>query len=242
MLTLYTYSKNNVGLCTATNQAAAIATTKYILYTHDDMYFCPNWDNVLSKEINSLSSNSYYISGTMIEKEGGHIRKDFGDNYENFNEEKLLREINNINFFNHQGSHWAPHIIHAEYWKKVGGFSEEFNPGIGSDPDLNMKLWKSGIRIFKGLGNFKVYHFGSIILRKKKNFKRNNGTKTFLKKWGITPTFFVKHYLRGGKFTDGQILCQKFNGPLTAPKTSFNYYLELLICKIKLLYYKLTKS
>ena len=36
--------------------------------------------------------------------------------------------------------------------------------------DLNMKLWKEGVRIFKGLQNFKIYHFGSIIftLPKKK--------------------------------------------------------------------------
>ena len=34
-------------LCTATNLAASLeATTKYILYSHDDMYFCPNWDKV----------------------------------------------------------------------------------------------------------------------------------------------------------------------------------------------------
>ena len=45
-------------------------------------------------------------------------------------------------------------------WDVVGGFSEEFNPGIASDPDFNMKLWKHGVRIFKGLNDFKVYHFG----------------------------------------------------------------------------------
>ena len=44
-----------------------------------------------------------------------------------------------------------------------------------------MKLWKSGVRIFKGIANFRVYHFGSISLRKKTDLKRNNGAKTFLK-------------------------------------------------------------
>ena len=66
-------------------------------------------------------------------------------------------------------------------WDKVGGFSEEFNPGIGSDPDFNMKLWKEGVRIFKGLNDFKVYHFGSLTTRKKKNLIQNRGDKTFLK-------------------------------------------------------------
>ena len=31
----------------------------------------------------------------------------------------------------------------------MGGFSEEFFPGTGSDPDLNIKLWNAGVRIFK---------------------------------------------------------------------------------------------
>ena len=28
-------------------------------------------------------------------------------------------------------------------WNKIGGFSEEFFPGTGSDPDLNMKLMET---------------------------------------------------------------------------------------------------
>ena len=40
-------------------------------------------------------------------------------------------------------------------------------PGSGSDPDFNMKLWNIGIRIFKGINDCKVYHFGSVVLRKK---------------------------------------------------------------------------
>ena len=51
--------------------------------------------------------------------------------------------------------------------EKVGGFSEEFSPGAGSDPDLNMKLWNEGVRIFKCLNQSRVYHFGSITIRKK---------------------------------------------------------------------------
>ena len=78
---------------------------------------------------------------------------------------------------------------------KVGGFSEEFFPGSGSDPDFNMKLWNIGIRIFKGINNFKVYHFGSIVLRNKlnktkiKNKYIIKGSKLFLLKWGISIKF-----------------------------------------------------
>jgi len=237
----YTYTEKNIGLCSATNTAASKSSTQYILYTHDDMYFCPGWDVALLKEIKELNTNSYYISGTMIEQSSGHIQLDCGSNFLDFDERLLLEKYNAVKFFDHQGSHWAPHLIHKSLWDKIGGFSQEFNPGIGSDPDLNMKLWASGVRIFKGLNKFRVYHFGSVVLRKKKNFKRNNGTRTFLLKWGFTPIFFVKHYLRGGVFKFNKIICNKFYEPLEEPKKNTSFYLDLFICKIKLFYLKIFK-
>ena len=43
---------------------------------------------------------------------------------------------------------------------EVGGFSEEFSPGLGSDPDFNMKLWNKGVRLLKDLKNveFIIFH------------------------------------------------------------------------------------
>ena len=231
----FTYSPKNLGLCTGVNTAARKAKTNYILYSHDDMYFCPGWDVCLEKEVKKLNTDKFYISASMIEKNSGHIQFDAGDNFSNFDEDKLLKNFENISYFDFQGSHWAPHLIHKKTWNEIGGFSEEFNPGMGSDPDLNMKLWQYGVRIFKGLSGFKVYHFGSISLRKKKNFSVNNGTKTFLKKWKITPTFFTKHYLRGGIFSDNKIICKSYDGPINEPIKNFSYLKDLIKCKIKLL-------
>ena len=96
-----------------------------------------------------MPNNLYYLSGTMLQN--GQVSLDCGDNLENFNEGKLLNKYKDINFYDFQGSTWAPHLIHRDIWEKVGGFSEEYFPGTGSDPDLNMKLWKIGVRTFKGL-------------------------------------------------------------------------------------------
>ena len=164
----FTYSNKNIGLCSAVNQAANLATTNYILYTHDDMYFLPNWDKVLENEIKKTNNNFFYFSGTMIQEKGADLILDAGTDFNNFDETYLLKNYKNINIHDHQGSHWAPHVVHKDIWNKIGGFSEEFNPGDGSDSDLNMKLWNSGVRIFKGLNDFKIYHFGSISMRKKK--------------------------------------------------------------------------
>ena len=220
----YTYSETNIGLCSAVNKAAKLATTKYILYTHDDMYFLPSWDSILKKEIELLDTKFFYLSGTMIQRKGADLTLDAGNDHKDFNERYLLDNYQKINITDHQGSHWAPHLINKDVWNLVKGFSEEFDPGDGSDSDLNMKLWNCGVRIFKGLNDFKVYHFGSISMRKKKNLRKNNGTKTFLKKWGITPKFFFKYYLKTG---------YKYDGPLKNPKKSLSYFIGLMICKIK---------
>ena len=120
-------------------------------------------------------------------------------------------------------------------WDKVGGFSEEFFPGTGSDPDLNMKLWMEGVRIFKGINNFKVYHFGSIVTRKYKNHPTiktesgSKGAKIFLLKWGMTINFFKKFILNSDT---------KYKGELKLPNKNLKFYYYLLICKLNFLYIK----
>ena len=220
----YTFSNHNIGLCSSINKAYKLSTNNYLLYCHDDMYFLPNWDSVLRTEVKKLDSIYFYLSGTMIQQSGADLTLDCGDSFSDFNENYLLENYEKINMYDHQGSHWAPHLIHKSIWERVGGFSEAFNPGDASDSDLNMKLWQEGVKIFKGINAFKVYHFGSISMRKKKNILRNDGSKTFLKKWGITTKFFFKHYLKTGSIYDG---------PLKEPKKDLLFFVDLLICKIK---------
>tara|TARA_Y100000591_G_scaffold68841_1_gene57046 strand:- start:18 stop:884 length:867 start_codon:yes stop_codon:yes gene_type:complete len=234
----YTKSKVNIGLCSGVNSAAKISNQDYILYSHDDMFFLPNWDDFLIQEIKSIKHNKFYLSMTQISYTKGikgnlqHIHYDCGKNLDNFNKEKLLENFNKFDFRNLQGSHWAPHLIHKSLWNKIGGFSEEFNPGFASDPDLNMKLWHQGVRIFKGVSKSRLYHFGSVTTRNNQNIIRNNGKKTFLLKWKISVDFFVKHYLRRGG---------EYKGPLNEPVKNQNYYFDLMACSLKYLLYRLVK-
>ena len=200
-----------------------------ILYSHDDFYFCPNWDVVLKDEISIIKHNKFYLSGSMFGPFGENSIY-CGDNFDNFDEEKLLSNFDKILIDDFQGSTWAPHVIHKEYWEKVGGFSEEFFPGAGSDPDLNFKLWNEGVRLFKGLGKSKVYHFGSKTLRKEKNSIGSKSGKIFLLKWGITISFFKKYYLKSRTI---------FDGPLSDPKISIKFLIGLFICKIRYYYLKI---
>jgi GT2 family glycosyltransferase len=215
------------------NMAAQKSKTNYLLYAHDDFYFCPNWDYVLKNELDKIGHNKFYLSGTMVNN--GQIDLECGSDLKTFNEDKLLNEIDNANYYDFQGSTWAPHLIHKETWEKVGGFSEEFFPGTGSDPDLNMKLWKQGVRIFKGINDFKVYHFGSIVTRKYKNHPSiktesgSRGAKIFLLKWGISIKFFKKYILKSDI---------KYQGPLNKPNKNLNYFIDYIIDKFNYYYIK----
>ena len=223
----YTYTSYNSGICEGMNMAAKKSIHDYILYAHDDFYFCPKWDIVLKNEVDRIGHDKFYLSGTMVNN--GQIVLDCGSSLETFNEDKLLNEIDEANYYDFQGSTWAPHLIHKNLWEKVGGFSEEFFPGTGSDPDLNMKLWCEGVRIFKGINDFKVYHFGSIVTRKYKNHPTiktesgSRGAKIFLLKWGITINFFKKYFLESNT---------KYLGELDNPKRSLRFFVQLILCKI----------
>ena len=222
-----TYTSNNEGVCVALNKAVEKATSQYIVLAHDDMYFCPKWDEFFLKELKLIPENSdFFLSGTMVQPFESYINLDCGKNIEEFNEEKLLRNLPNIEFEDFQGTHWQPSLIPTKTWNKVGGFSEEFSPGLGSDPDFNFKLWNIGVRLFKGLAKCRVYHFSSLSLRKK---SWNNGAKTFLLKWGVSIKFFKKHYLRSD---------QKFNGLLLEPVKNFSYFYDLLKNKLSFFYHK----
>ena len=229
----YTHTKFNAGICQGMNMAAKEATNDYILYAHDDFYFCPDWDEILKKEVDKIGHNFFYLSGTMVNN--GQIEFNCGETNENFNENKFLQNYKKYNFYDFQGSTWAPHLIHKEIWNKVGGFSEEYYPGTGSDPDLNMKLWKIGVRIFKGINDLKVYHFGSIVTRKFKDDPKiitesgSKGGKIFLIKWGYSIKFFKKYILRSDT---------KYEGELNEPNKNIEYYLNLIINKLYLLYVK----
>ncbi len=227
----YTYSNSNIGLCSSLNNASRLINTDYILYAHDDMFFCKNWDIFLEKEVKNINDNLFYLTGTNVSINNGLINYDCGSSPENFDEKKFTEFCQNDKSLDLQGSHWAPHLIHKELWNKVEGLSEEFNPGDGSDPDLCMKLWKENVRIFKAISKFKVYHFSSVTTRKRE-INLNNGTKTFTLKYGFNPKFFRKYYLRGDKFNT-------YKGILKDPKMNFKMSIDFLINKLKFLYYKI---
>lgn len=220
----YVYSENNLGICYSLNISRPIINTDYIVYINDDMYLLPGWDKVLHDEIEKLSHQEFMLSSTMIEpvdtKNPCVIVGDFGNSLESFKEEELLDSFRNFNKADWSGSTWPPMLLPRKLWDLVGGMSVEFSPGMYSDPDLSMKLWKAGVRYFKGLSASRVYHFGS---KSTKRMKKNRGKSMFLLKYGITSHSFTRFYLRQGK---------DFKGPLPEPEIPVY---EKLVNQLKLL-------
>ena len=195
----YTFSSQNIGVCFALNYSSAFATTEYILYMNDDMYACPHWDKYLYDEIKSIGHHNFFLSATAIEPKAQSkcsIEKNYGPTIDNFNEELLLSEFNSLPMEDWQGATWPPNIVHKSIWELAGKYSIDFSPGMYSDPDFSMKLWQMGIRLFKGVAKSRVYHFGSISVKK---VKKNKGYYQFISKWGMTQGTFSKYYLKRGQ-------------------------------------------
>ena len=203
----FVHSGKNVGVCTALNALFEISTQDIICYVNDDMYLCPNWDKPLIDEIASIGHEKFYLSSTMIEPEETGNKCvlapfDFGRTLKKFDEEGLLKLLPQMQKADWNGSTWPPNLLHRKMWEKIGGYGEEFSPGLYSDPDVSMKLWQEGVRIFKGLGKSRTYHFMS---KSTGRVKMNDGKKTFLKKWGVSSSWFVKNVLKQGELYSGAL-------------------------------------
>jgi glycosyltransferase involved in cell wall biosynthesis len=196
----FTFSEKNIGICYALNAAASLVSTDYVLYMNDDMYACPNWDRELHEAILGIGHPYFFISATAIEPVNTNnpcaLILDCGKDIETFREHQLLEQFTWPRIQDWSGSTWPPNIVHKQVWDLVGGYSVEFSPGMYSDPDFSMKLWNSGIRLFRGISKSRVYHFGS---RSVKRVQKNKGYFQFIEKWGITSDTFTRYYLKRGQ-------------------------------------------
>lgn len=207
------FSEQNIGVCHALNELRKMAQSPYLLYMNDDMVACPEWDRFLWEEVQRIGHNAFFLSATAIEpvpQSNCAIAGDFGRTIETFQESACMKQFQDFDKDDWNGSTWTPNLVHADYWDKVGGYSEAFSPGFYSDPDFSMKLWQQGVRLFKGVSKSRVYHFARVST--KKVTAGNPGYVTFIKKWGMSAGTFTRYYLRRGT---------TFTGPLPEPDLSF---------------------
>lgn len=203
----FTRTPANIGICHAVNFARTLARTDYIVYMNDDMVVCPGWDLALWAEISALGHPFFFFSATMLEPYPTRSApviapRNYGVTVETFDEAHLLREFDKPAKIDWSGATRPPNIVHKSLWDLVGGYSVEFSPGAYSDPDFSMKLWKAGVRHFRGIGRSRVYHFVSKSIER---IQMNCGRKQFLRKWGITSSSLERYVLRLGEPFDGDL-------------------------------------
>ena len=87
----FSFTDYNSGICEGMNKAAKKAKFDYILYSHDDFYFCPDWDNVMVEEINKIGHKKFYLSGIMMNN--GPVKLYCGNDLTEFDENKLLENF-----------------------------------------------------------------------------------------------------------------------------------------------------
>lgn len=197
----HTHSPENIGVCKAMNSLRPLATCDWIVYINDDMYMAPGWDTAFYKEIEEAKTregNRLFLASSTVQPKG-HLRRpngvpvaDFGRTPEAFDEKGFLEYMKGNPIPDTWGCCWPPNIVHRDLWDLTGGYSLEFSPGIGSDPDFSAKLWYAGVRYFKTLGDSVCYHFMSASVGR---VKRNDGHRQFLRKWGVTPRTFNSCWL-----------------------------------------------
>ena len=192
----HTHSKENIGVCWAMNGLRPLMTTDYVTYINDDMYVLPGWDKALHDEIIRMPDKMWYLGSTLIEPKARmrhYSSLDFGLTPETFREQELLDTYQSLIPEDWTGALFPPTVVHRDLWDLVGGYSIEFSPGMGSDPDFNAKLWMDGVRTFKGVGHSMVYHFKNVSVNR---IVKNDGPVQFLRKWGITIRAFYQQILR----------------------------------------------
>lgn len=195
----YTFSERNIGVCMACNMMRTKVATDYIFYVNDDMYLLPSWDTVLAAEVASLPDNRFFLSSTMIQPHNhldGGITANYGDSLESFDESRLLRDYMSHEHRDWRGATWPPNLMHRDIWDLIGGYSIEYTPGMGSDPDLTAKLWMAGVRHFKGLSASRAYHFET---RTTGRVKRNDGRIQYMLKWGVNNSAVRRHLVHQGE-------------------------------------------
>ncbi len=153
----HTWSKGNVGVCLALNDAARLATHDWILFMNDDMVCTPGWDRAFESAVRQVGDRFAYLAAQLIEPvDTGNVQvsvADFGTGPDNFNETGLLSYVaSQPPLPDRDGFAVQPMLLNRRLWHLVGGYSIEFGPGMSSDDDFLMKLWLVGCRIFRVVG------------------------------------------------------------------------------------------
>jgi hypothetical protein len=159
-----------------------MATNDIIMIYHADMYACPNMDEEVLKHL----ERGKVVSATRIEPplhpDGPEkILMDFGIEPEEFEEQKLLSWLNNIDTSKKPTNGiFAPWAMYKEDFLSIGGHDPLYAPQSKEDSDIFNRFVLAGYELKQTWRGF-VYHMTCRGSRFKDGAMRNPAGQVFMK-------------------------------------------------------------
>ncbi|MBI2449298.1 glycosyltransferase [Candidatus Pacearchaeota archaeon] len=154
-------NNENVGLNKAFNDCAKVAEGEYFYLCHTDMYVLPGWDTALLSACLNLAPISFLLCSRSIEPGYSHvksqIRKDYGNELNNFQEEKLLKEYKQFVENKIVVNARMPFFMHRKLWERLGGVDEKYH-SFCSDDDIIQDCYYHNVRRFYMIYDSLIYH------------------------------------------------------------------------------------
>jgi len=151
----------NKGLNYALNRCAEIATGDYFFLPHTDMYILPGCLESLLNEAKKHAPHTFLFCSRSIEPGYSHIqsqiRKDYGNEWNNFQKEKLIKEYQKYKENKIVINARMPFFMHRKLWEKMNGVDENYF-SYCTDDDLIQEAYHVGVRKFYMIYNSLVYH------------------------------------------------------------------------------------
>lgn len=151
----------NIGLNAALNECVKVATGDYFYMPHTDMFLLPGWDTALKSAAKNLAPTSFLFCSRSIEPRYSHIKsqiiKDYGDEIDNFQESKLLKEYSQYVENKIVVNARMPFFMHRKLFGKIRGVDENYF-SYATDDDLIQQCYDVGVRKFYMVYESLVYH------------------------------------------------------------------------------------
>lgn len=151
----------NIGLNTALNECAKVATGEWYYLPHTDMYLMPNWDLCLLETVKNCPPASLLLCSRSIEPTKGHtdfhIIKDYGKEPHEFNREQLLEDFRGYSNSTIVFGARMPFFLHESLWAKMDGVDSNLF-SYCTDDDLIQTAYDVGVRKLWVVYDSLVYH------------------------------------------------------------------------------------
>ncbi len=191
-----------------------VASNDICMIYHADMYLCPGALDAIEKHLKEKTIVSLTRIEPPLHPDGPEkVLRDFGIEPEEFNEEGLLNEVQELKVL-HENDPGTTEGIFAPwaFWKKdfqeIGGHDEIFAPQSKEDTDIFNRFHLNGIKFVQTWEGF-VYHMtcrgsrfadgakrnpnGEVFMKNRETdewlAQNQKSTREFIRKWG----HFCKH-------------------------------------------------